>query len=362
MVGTGAHQAGPGCFACGAGAGEGGDEEACVVVDDVEHPGRLAVGEPGLGRVNLPQVVGAIALKAFPGLARSGRLGCDQVVALQRLMDRRHRRWGDAGTGKLGTDAAGAPTGMVPSQVHDLQLARRLDPARRAARPARARRQTVRSFLQEPLPVAVEARPRDPSPPTHLRHRFARLRGLQQQLQLQLLHRHHLQRHAGLPYRSLHGRKAGSRSTTAVSQISPDCLTRLRNDPSQINPVKTTASASPRMVSFGEYSWRRMGNPAPFSRPNTAQPSPLVTSSPHLRTVHTREVAGSIPAAPIAQPSRFRALSGGAARVNGERNGEYSGVDGSWRSGQLRVMQKAWLGRERLAGLKRSTLEPSTPG
>jgi len=55
------------------------------------------------------------------------------------------------------------------------------------------------------------------------------------------------------------------------------------------------------MVSFGEYAWRRQAKPTPSAQPEMAQPLPLVASSRHPRTVHTREVAGSIPAAPIAK-------------------------------------------------------------
>ena len=52
-------------------------------------------------------------------------------------------------------------------------------------------------------------------------------------------------------------------------------------------------------VSFGEYRWGTWGNPAPSERLKSAQQSPLVPYRPHPPTVHTREVAGSIPAAPI---------------------------------------------------------------
>ena len=51
-----------------------------------------------------------------------------------------------------------------------------------------------------------------------------------------------------------------------------------------------------------------MGKPSSSRALETAQPSRLVPSSPHPRPLHTREVAGSIPAAPIAQPSRFSPL------------------------------------------------------
>ena len=47
--------------------------------------------------------------------------------------------------------------------------------------------------------------------------------------------------------------------------------------------------------------------------PERAQPSPRVPYGPHPLTVHTREVAGSIPAAPIAQQSRFRFFGGARA-------------------------------------------------
>ena len=62
------------------------------------------------------------------------------------------------------------------------------------------------------------------------------------------------------------------------------------------------------MVSFGEYSMGTEGNTAPFKALETAQPFPLVPHSPHLRTVHAREVAGSIPAAPTPKGPGNRAF------------------------------------------------------
>ena len=43
---------------------------------------------------------------------------------------------------------------------------------------------------------------------------------------------------------------------------------------------------------------RHQAKPKPLARSQTAQPSPLVPYNPHSRPLHTREVAGSIPAAP----------------------------------------------------------------
>jgi hypothetical protein len=62
-----------------------------------------------------------------------------------------------------------------------------------------------------------------------------------------------------------------------------------------------------------------------FLRPETAQPSPFIPLSPQPLTVHTREVAGSIPAAPIeetAARSRFPSEQGPEPRSGIRRFGK----------------------------------------
>jgi hypothetical protein len=63
-----------------------------VVVEAVDDPGRLARGEQDLGRVDLPEVIRQLALETLRRLAPAGRVWADQVVALERTVDRCHRR------------------------------------------------------------------------------------------------------------------------------------------------------------------------------------------------------------------------------------------------------------------------------
>src|SRR5262249_32775528 len=62
---------------------------AGVIVEHVEHPHAFIAGEADLSGVDLPQVVGQLALEAQPRLGFPRRLRGDQVVALQRPVNRR---------------------------------------------------------------------------------------------------------------------------------------------------------------------------------------------------------------------------------------------------------------------------------
>jgi hypothetical protein len=72
-----------------------------------------------------------------------------------------------------------------------------------------------------------------------------------------------------------------------------------------------------------------MGNPALSESPETAQLSPVAPVSPQPLSLHTREVAGSIPAAPILKGPGNGAFSLGAGIVPGIR-GEAS-VETFWK-------------------------------
>jgi hypothetical protein len=80
-----------------------------VIVEAVDHPGRLAGREPDPGGIDLPEIVRERPLEALARLRPSRRLGSDETVALERAMDLRDRRRLAAGPGKLGMDPARAP-------------------------------------------------------------------------------------------------------------------------------------------------------------------------------------------------------------------------------------------------------------
>jgi hypothetical protein len=226
--GAGGHEAGPGRLAAQAVHRERGQQEAGVVIDDVDHPGRPLTGERDLSRVDLPEVVDQLALETPPRLDPARRLRRDQVVALERLVDRRHRRRLDPGAGQLGVNPPRAPTRVPLAQLHDSQLERRRDLHRRAARPPRPLGQAGSALVQIPPPVAVVARPRDAVTRAHLGHRFAGAPGLKQHRQLQRFHRHHPQSHPSLPLRITFeaetqrqiGQNAVSQKSRNVSDVS----------------------------------------------------------------------------------------------------------------------------------------------
>jgi hypothetical protein len=164
-------EAGPGRLAAWARAGEGGQQEAGMVVQAVDDPGEPAVGQLDGGGVDLPEVVGELPFEPLPGRLPSGRLRGDQGVAPERAVDRAQGRRLDPRPLELGLDPARAPARVPLGQRHDLGLERGRDPARRAARPPRARLQSAPALLQVAAPVAVEARPRSlvagrPPPPS----------------------------------------------------------------------------------------------------------------------------------------------------------------------------------------------------
>jgi hypothetical protein len=216
-----------------------GEQIAGVVVDQVDHPDALAAGERHLGGVDLPEIVGERALEPFLRRPAPRRLRRDQVIALQRLVDRRYRRRLDAAPSELGADPACTPTRMLPAQRADRLLEPGIDPPRRAQRPPRPRPQPVQPFGEKPPPVAVKARPRDPVPATDRRDRLTRPLRLEQHPQLELLHRHHPESHARLPHSHPNNKKGRLIARSAVSQICPERLRCVRNDLSQIYPVTT---------------------------------------------------------------------------------------------------------------------------
>jgi len=125
---------------------ERGEQEAGVVVDDVDHPGGLAGGERHLCRVDLPQVVRKVALEALRRLPPPRRLRRDQVVATQRAVDHRHRTRLDSCPPKFSMDPARAPARMPLAQRHDLRLELGCDLGRGAARPPRSRLEPGRPY------------------------------------------------------------------------------------------------------------------------------------------------------------------------------------------------------------------------
>ena len=79
-------------------------------------------------------------------------------------------------------------------------------------------------------------------------------------------------------------RPAQIRGSTARTQHEP----QPRAETSSTSRNRSSAPWT-RMVSFGEYSRGYQEKPWPPVRRRTAQPSPLVPSSPHLRPLHTRD-------------------------------------------------------------------------
>jgi hypothetical protein len=166
------NETGPGCLPGRRLAGDRGEQEAGVVVQAVDDPGRLAIGELELGAVDLPEVVRRLPLEAPRRLQPPLRLRGDEVVAPERAVDRRYRRRLDPRPPKLGVDATRTPARMPPAQLDDPRLERGLDPRRRGTGTTRARPKPGDALLPVPAPVTVETRPRDPVPGAHLGHRL----------------------------------------------------------------------------------------------------------------------------------------------------------------------------------------------
>jgi hypothetical protein len=75
------------------GAGDAGQAESGVVVDDVEDLDVCAVGQRPVGDVGLPALVGLLGFEAEVGALRSlVRLGGDEASVGQDPPDRGHRR------------------------------------------------------------------------------------------------------------------------------------------------------------------------------------------------------------------------------------------------------------------------------
>ena len=96
--------------------------EAGVVVQAVDDPGLLASCKRDLGGIDLPEVVGRLALEALVGPRSPPRLGGDQVVAAQCLVHGRDRRGVHPSPAKLGADPARPPARMAAAQLADLRL------------------------------------------------------------------------------------------------------------------------------------------------------------------------------------------------------------------------------------------------
>lgn len=116
-------------------------------------------------------------------------------------MDRGDRRSHDAGAGKFGGDPASAPAGVILAQAADLDLQVRVDPARLVDRLTRAVLEAVETLGQVPAAVAIVRLARDPVAAADLAHRLSAAFGLEQHLQAQLSHGHHLEGHR-LPFPS----------------------------------------------------------------------------------------------------------------------------------------------------------------
>ena len=168
--GAGGHEAGPGRLAAQTVHRERGQQEAGVVIDDVDHPARPLTGERDLSRVDLPEVVGQFALETPPRLDRRGGCGATRRLRLSAWWIVDTAGGSDPGAGNS-AESPRAPT-RVPRASSTFQLERRRS-APRAARPPRPLGQAGSALVQIPPPVAVEARPRDAMTRAHLGHRFA---------------------------------------------------------------------------------------------------------------------------------------------------------------------------------------------
>jgi hypothetical protein len=118
-----------------------------MIVQAVDHPRLVTRAQRDLGRVDLPQVVGALALEALESLAPARPLWGDEVVATQHLVHGRDGRCSDAGAAKLGPDPACAEARVSAAQLADLRLEQGSDPQRRDPRPVRARLEALCSLL-----------------------------------------------------------------------------------------------------------------------------------------------------------------------------------------------------------------------
>lgn len=127
------------------------------------------------------QVVSERPLEAQLRHSFPGRLRDDQVVALQRPVDRRDRWRLHAGAQQLGSDPPRAPARTNTAQRADHRLKLGINLPGKATRSSRARDEPRGgAFPQVPGPVAVEARARYAASAAHLSHRVARALELQQ--------------------------------------------------------------------------------------------------------------------------------------------------------------------------------------
>jgi len=120
---------------------------------------------------------------------------------------------------------------VAAAKLADLGLEGRLDLRRREPWPCRARLQARESFGEVAPPVEIERLAGDPSPAADIGDRVARAPGLSKYLQLEFVHRHHLQRHLRLlpsllspraRLRSEGGRLGGVRDVSGTSGMCPE--------------------------------------------------------------------------------------------------------------------------------------------
>ena len=170
-----------------------------MIVQSVHDADLGAVREVDLGRVDLPQVIGDLPLKALGGLRSLAGLVDHQVVAPEHLVDGGDGRRVDPCLAELGPDPPGSPPGMVLSHATDLHLQVDVDLPGRACGPPGSRFQAAGSFFLVAALVLVEGLPGDPASPAHLCYRLTGPLRLEQHLQPELRHGHHPQAHAHLP-------------------------------------------------------------------------------------------------------------------------------------------------------------------
>jgi len=122
VAGGGGLEAGPGGLPGWTGTGLGRQEEPGVVVQSVDHPGLGAIGKLDPGGVDLPQVVGDLALETLPGSRSPPGVVSHHMVAPEGQVDGGDGRRLDPCSTELRTDPSGSPPGVILSQTADLRL------------------------------------------------------------------------------------------------------------------------------------------------------------------------------------------------------------------------------------------------
>jgi len=183
----------------------------------------------------------------------------DSLKELERCLD------------ELGMVGVCLGTNVDANWLDDPRLQRRCDLRRRAPRPPRARLEPLNALVQVAPSVAVIARARNPMPGTKLGDWLTAPLCLEQQLQLQLLHRDHPQRHLRLPLPSLsltEPRLTSDPAGIALSQMCRErlgsprnrCRRSLANDLLQMSQVLTSRYSPAVLSSFSAPSQVRAGS------------------------------------------------------------------------------------------------------